>query len=125
MARRAAWGSVEEMVRGKKYRLRYWASTPEGYRRVSEIVYGTRADAEDVRAQRRLDHGRERATPTVSAAYERWWLPNFERRVAEGEAASACVSVPRGAPGLGGGSRGSWAACGLPGVVGRPVHVHL
>ncbi|MDY5271814.1 hypothetical protein [Tractidigestivibacter sp.] len=86
MARRAAWGSVEEMVRGKKYRLRYWASTPDGYRRVSEIVYGTRADAEDVRAQRRLDHGHERATPTVSAAYEKWWLPNFERRVAEGEA---------------------------------------
>jgi integrase len=88
MARRAAWGSVEEMVRGKKYRLRYWASTPEGYRRVSEIVYGTRTDAEDVRAQRRLDHGRERATPTARAAYERWWLPNFERRVAEGEASA-------------------------------------
>lgn len=93
MARRAAWGSVEEMVRGRKYRLRYWASTPEGYRRVSEIVYGTRADAEDVRAQRQLDHGRERATPTVRAAYERWWLPSFERRVAEGEASANSLAV--------------------------------
>lgn len=93
MARRAAWGSVEEMVRGKKYRLRYWASTPEGYRRVSEMVYGTRADAEDVRAQRQLDHGRERATPTVRAAYERWWLPSFERRVAEGEASANSLAV--------------------------------
>lgn len=93
--RRAAWGSVEEMVRGKKYRLRYWASTPEGYRRVSEIVYGTRADAEDVRAQRRLDHGRERPTPTVRDAYERWWLPSFERRVSEGDASKNSLRVFR------------------------------
>lgn len=93
MARRAAWGSVEEMVRGKKYRLRYWASTPKGYRRVSEIVYGTRADVEDVRAQRRLDHGREKATPTVRNAYLRWWLPNFQRRVSDGEASAMSLTV--------------------------------
>jgi hypothetical protein len=57
MARRMReeWGSVTEIDRGKRYRLRYWAETPDGYKRVSETVRGTRRDAYNLLAKRRLE----------------------------------------------------------------------
>ncbi len=58
MARRmrSDWGSVTEMERGKRYRLRWWASTPEGYKRCSRVVRGTRREAMDELARIRLAH---------------------------------------------------------------------
>ena len=44
---RSDWGCVQEIDRGRRYRLRWWAETPEGYRRCSEVVRGTRREAHD------------------------------------------------------------------------------
>lgn len=84
---RSDWGSVTEVERGRRYRLRYWAETPEGYRRVSETVRGTRRQATDLLAQRRVEHSADAPCPTVRYAYERWWLPRAEGRLASGDLA--------------------------------------
>lgn len=84
---RSDWGSVTEVERGRRYRLRYWAETPEGYRRVSETVRGTRRQATDLLAQRRVEHSADAPCPTVRYAYERWWLPRAEARLASGDLA--------------------------------------
>lgn len=84
---RSDWGSVTEVERGRRYRLRYWAETPEGYRRVSETVRGTRRHATDVLAQRRVEHSADAPCPTVGYAYEHWWLPRARGRLEAGELA--------------------------------------
>lgn len=84
---RSDWGSVTEVERGRRYRLRYWAETPDGYRRVSETVRGTRRQATDLLAQRRVEHSADAPCPTVRYAYERWWLPRAEARLASGDLA--------------------------------------
>lgn len=88
MARRqrASWGSNEDAGRGKR-RIRYWADLHDGrgYRRVSETVRGTRKDADDVLARRRVEHTSDAPAPTVRQAYELWWLPDFEDRLSKGE----------------------------------------
>jgi hypothetical protein len=87
MARRAArsdWGCVQEVGRGR-WRIRYWAETPDGYRRCSETVRGTRRDAYDRLAQIRLEHSRDAPCPTVGQAWSQWVLPSFERRVMSGD----------------------------------------
>ena len=75
-AMRSDWGSVTEIDRGKRYRLRYWAETEDGYRRVSETVRGTRRDAYDRLAALRLDP---------------WWLPTYQRKVADGNGSAATL----------------------------------
>lgn len=51
--RRDAWASITEVRAGEVYRIRYWSSGPDGYRRRSETVRGTRRDAERRRTQKR------------------------------------------------------------------------
>lgn len=73
--RREGWGSISKVGRGA-WRIRYWADTPDGYRRVSETVHGRYADAQ----ARKAELYRERSAPrgggvTVAEAYERWYLP--------------------------------------------------
>ena len=86
-AMRSDWGSVTEIDRGKRYRLRWWQETPEGYKRCSEVVRGTRRDACDRLAEIRLDHSRDAPCPTVGYAYKRWWLPRAEDRLDSGDLA--------------------------------------
>lgn len=88
---REEWGSISEIVRGKKYRLRYWAETPDGYRRVSETVRGTRRDAYNRLAMRRLEHSADAPCPTVGDAFERWWLPELRSRVESGDMSSSTL----------------------------------
>lgn len=76
---------MTEVECGRRYRLRYWAETPDGYRRVSETVRGTRREAYDLLARRRLEHSADAPCPTVGEAYERWWLPDYRRGVEGGE----------------------------------------
>ena len=85
--RRASWASITEVERGRKYRIRYWAQTPSGYRRVSETVRGTLMDAERRRAELMLDHSEDAPKPTVGECWRKWYLPDAERRVADGELA--------------------------------------
>lgn len=89
---REEWGSVTEIDKGKRYRLRYWADTPEGYRRVSETVRGTRRDAYNVLAQRRLEHSSDAPCPTAGQAYEQWWLADFETGIEGGDRSASTLS---------------------------------
>jgi hypothetical protein len=43
--KRAAWGSLTQ-IDSTTWRLRFWASGPDGYRRRSKTIRGTRLDAE-------------------------------------------------------------------------------
>lgn len=84
--RRDAWGSIAEIERGKRYVIRYWASTDErGYRRCCETVRGTRADAERRRAELMLDHSADAPCPTLGDVYRKWYLPDRKRQNEEGD----------------------------------------
>lgn len=79
---RSSFGSVTKLDRDT-WRLRWWADTPEGRRRVSETVHGTRREAEDRLAEIRCEVGSEQGgSVTVGVAYERLWLPDARGRVA-------------------------------------------
>ena len=70
---RSPWGSVTEIQRGRKYRLRWWADTPQGRRRCTETFEGTRRQADRRLAQIRLSQDESRA-PTVGEVWEGWYL---------------------------------------------------
>ena len=94
--RRDSWGSITELERGKRYTIRFWATTDErGYMRHSETVRGTRADAERRRAELLLDHSADAPCPTVAQAWERWQLPTIERRVGDGELSARSLDQAR------------------------------
>lgn len=82
---RSDWGSVTEVEPGRRYRLRYWAETPQGYRRVSETVRGTRRDAYDALARRRLEHSTDAPCPTVGQTWQQWVKPVMEEEVERGD----------------------------------------
>jgi hypothetical protein len=84
--RRDSWGSITEVERGKRYRIRYWASTDErGYMRHCVTVRGTRADAERKRAELMLGHSKDAPCPTMRQIYEKWYLPDRERKLEAGD----------------------------------------
>ena len=84
--RRSAWASLTE-VQPDVWRLRYWAAGPDGYKRRSKTIRGTRLDAERVRSELMLEHSEDAPCPTVAQAWERWVLPDMERRVEDGDLA--------------------------------------
>lgn len=86
-AMRRDWGSIA-CVRPGVWRLRYWAETDRGYRRCSETVRGTRRQAGDRLAELRVAHGHDVPCPTVEACWTRWYLPDRERMVEQGDLAS-------------------------------------
>ena len=77
--RRSAWASMAE-VRPGIWRIRYWAAGPDGYRRRSKTVRGSRLEAEKVRSELMLDHSEDAPCPTVAQAWEKWVLPDVDRR---------------------------------------------
>lgn len=84
--RRDAWGSITEVERGRRYVIRYWASTDErGYRRHSVTVRGTRADAEKKRAELMLDHSDDAPCPTLGQVYDKWYLPDRKAQRESGD----------------------------------------
>lgn len=79
--RRSAWGSLVE-VQPNVWRLRFWAKGSDGqYKRRSKTIRGNRMDAEKVRSELMLQHSDDAPCPTVAQAWERWVLPDIERRV--------------------------------------------
>lgn len=90
--RRDAWASIAEIRAGEVYRIRYWAEGPDGYRRRSRTVRGTRRDAERARAELMLAHGDDAPCPTVGEAWARWALPAYERRVEAGDMAAQSLA---------------------------------
>lgn len=95
--RRSAWASITELDKGQRYRIRYWAETPEGYRRKSETVRGTRMDAERRRSELMLLHSEDAPCPTVGQAWERWVVPELEHRVEAGTLAVGTLKQYQGA----------------------------
>ena len=88
--RRSAWASMSETSPGI-WRIRYWAEGPDGYKRRSETIRGTRIDAERRRAELMLVHGDDAPCPTVAQAWERWALPTLERRAQDGDLAESTL----------------------------------
>lgn len=83
---RAAWGSNEDAGNGRR-RLRYWADLHDGrgYMRHSKTIRGTYRDGELELSRLMLAHSGDAPAPTVQEAFETWWLPDAEDRVATGE----------------------------------------
>ena len=96
MARRKrdSWGSITEAEKGKRYVIRYWASTDErGYRRCCETVRGTRSDAERRRAELMLEHSSDAPCPTVEQAWTKWCLADLCRQVENGDLAPLTMKM--------------------------------
>lgn len=81
---RSSWGSVTRLD-ANRWRLRWWAETPEGYRRCSETVRGTHREAHDRLAELRVGHSGDAPCPTVGECHRRWYLADRERMAAEGD----------------------------------------
>lgn len=77
---RSSWATISETSKGV-YRIRYWSSGPEGYKRRSKTVRGTRKQAEEVRASLMLNHAKDAPCPTLTQAFNAWWLPNAQAQV--------------------------------------------
>lgn len=90
--RRAAWGSVHEVAPGV-WRIRYWAAGPDGYRRRSVTVRGTRIQAEQRRSELMLAHSEDAPCPTVGEVWRSYALPDMERRVDGGELAPSSLDA--------------------------------
>lgn len=84
--KRAAWASISR-VDESTYRIRYWSSGPDGYRRRSCTVRGSRKDAERRRAELMLAHSDDAPCPTVGDVWRSYALPDMERRVESGDLA--------------------------------------
>lgn len=82
--RRDAWASISEIRPGEVYRIRYWAEGPDGYRRRSRTIRGTRMDAERARSELMLAHSEDAPCPTVGEVYARWFLPAQRLQVTAG-----------------------------------------
>ena len=68
--KRSTFGSVARLG-PDRWRIRWWEDTPEGRRRVSEVVRGTRRQADDRLAQIRVEVGSEQGgSPTVGRLWE-------------------------------------------------------
>lgn len=94
--KRSTWGGWE-MLAPKVGRVRYRADIGDGrgYVRHSETVHGTARQVESRLAELRAEYQYQQYDPrykaakaaprvTLRSAYERWWLPDAEDRVAEG-----------------------------------------
>lgn len=70
-----------------KCRIRYMADTGDsrGFTRHSETVYGTRKQADEVIAQRRIEHSQDKPVPTLQRAYETWLIPEMEDKLKRDE----------------------------------------
>lgn len=96
-------------MRRDAYRLRFMADTGDGrgYARRTEVVRGTRKDAHARLAELRARYEGQQRDPRLRAAarlsgitlrdaYERWWLPDAEDRVAEGSYSPRSLATATG-----------------------------
>lgn len=82
--KRSTWGCVTRLA-PDRWRLR-WV---QGGKRRTEVVHGTRRQADDRLAQLRVEVGSDaKSRVTLGQAYERWWLPRALDEVAAGRASA-------------------------------------
>lgn len=84
--KRSAWGALTQ-VDDSTWRIRFWSSGPDGYKRRSKTVRGSRLDAERVRSELMLLHSDDAPCPTVAEVWDSYALPDLERRVDDGDLA--------------------------------------
>lgn len=84
--KRSAWGALTQ-VDDSTWRIRYWSAGPDGYKRRSRTVRGSRLDAERVRSELMLLHSDDAPCPTVAEVWDSYALPDLERRVDDGDLA--------------------------------------
>lgn len=82
--RRAAWGALTQ-VDESTWRLRYWATGPDGYKRRSKTIRGSRKDAERARAELMLAHSDDAPCPTVGEVWRTFLEPDLQRMTDAGE----------------------------------------
>lgn len=82
--KRSAWASLTQ-VDASTWRIRYWASGPDGYRRRSKTIRGTRLDAERARSELMLAHSEDAPCPTVGEVWRTFCEPDLQRMADAGE----------------------------------------
>ena len=85
---RSPFGCVQEIRRGK-YRLRWMEDTPQGRKRKSEVIYGTRREAYDRMAELHVQSSNAPEHKTVGKAWEEWVLPEIEDLLERGDISRA------------------------------------
>ena len=98
--RRSTFGTIERLSGRNHWNVKWWETRDGVHARRSQVVWGTRREAERRLAEIRVgldetDHGtRQRLARrvTVGEAYERWWLPNARARLEEGRLARKTFS---------------------------------
>ena len=84
---RSEWGTIIEIVPGKKYGIRWTENTPSGRKKVYETFYGNLTGARKRRSEIRervSRQGRGDVVPTFGYAFERWYLPAARSMVESG-----------------------------------------
>lgn len=76
---RSSFGCVQRLGRDR-YRLRWWVDTPDGRKRRTETVRGTRREAERRMAEVRAAT-EERPAPTIGELWEGYELPHLKSRL--------------------------------------------
>lgn len=89
---RSTFGSVTKQ-RPNVYRLRWWADTPAGRKRVTETVHGTRREAERRLAEIRAATPKERRSLTVGELWERYERPHQQRLYGAGRLSKRTLEV--------------------------------
>lgn len=85
MANRRAWGSIRYDDASRTGYIRYMATGPDGYRRRTKTVRGTRTDCELECARLMLAHSGDKPVPTVGEMYRDHYLPRKEAQIASGD----------------------------------------
>ena len=82
--KRRSWGSITTITKNKHV-LRWMENTPEGRKRRSRTVYCTYKEACLELSKLRVKHSNDHPVPTIEEAFNMWYLPWINRRVAEGK----------------------------------------
>ncbi len=88
---RSSFGCVQRLDKNR-YRLRWWADTPEGRKRKTETVRGTRREAERRMAEIRTATD-ERRSPTVGELWDAYELPHLKSQLAAGRISDRTVKA--------------------------------
>lgn len=95
---RSAYGSITRLSKDR-YRVRYLADLGDGRGRVrhSVTVRGSRRDARRRLSELEAEHGTDTPTMTLAQCAERFWLPDCEDRIRQGDMRESTLDVYRSA----------------------------
>ena len=95
MTSRRPWGSITEVVKGKKYVLRWTQNTPKGRKRLTKTVHGTRKQACLELDRIHVEQADDSITPTISQAWSMWTVPTLEAQMEQGKLSAASMEIYR------------------------------